>query len=200
MDNPQFQTDLRTLKRRVRDQRFSIGGLFACLFVALLAVYRLIGAEHIVVSPPTVTHSFWLSADHGSNDYLEQMGGFVAWLALDLTPTTVDWKKDQLLGFVAPEEEGRLKIRQELEADRLKKFNMSTYFLPQQFEPDEEKQSVLITGRLRTLVNGQETSTVQKRYLAEFSFPGGRTRLKSFKEVKDDEQKNSAAGAAVAGR
>ena len=48
---------------------------------------------------------------------------------------------------------------------------------------NESEQSVVVRGRLRTLVNGQETATESKTYLAEFQYAGGRMHLKSFKEI-----------------
>ena len=103
-----------------------------------------------------------------------------------------------LLKWCLPDNAGALKTRQELEATRLKKLNASTYFQLQQLVPDEETQSVLLTGFLLTQVNGVKTSDVQKTYRADFIFRGGRVHLKDFKEV-DRENPNSATGVAVAG-
>ena len=47
-----------------------------------------------------------------------------------------------LLGYVEPDQHGELKTRQELEAERLKRINASTFFMPQQLVPSEEDQSV----------------------------------------------------------
>ena len=102
---------------------------------------------------------------------------------LDVTPATIDWKKDILLGYVEPEQHGELKTRQELEAARLKRINASTFFLPQQLVPSEDTQSVVVRGRLRTLVNGLETANDLKAYLVEFGYGGGRMHLKTFKEL-----------------
>ena len=78
---------------------------------------------------------------------------------------------------------GELKTRQELEAVRLKRINASTFFMPQQLVPSEDAQTVVVRGRLRTLVNGLETANDLKAYLVEFSYRGGRMHLKTFKEV-----------------
>ncbi|MBB3122178.1 type IV conjugative transfer system protein TraE [Pseudoduganella violacea] len=196
MDHLRYQDDLKGLKDRIRGQRLAIGALTACLSVALLTVYQTLGTQRIVVTPPTVDKPFWVSGARVSNAYLEQMGGYVAWLILDVTPASVQWKKEALLSFVEPDEAGALKIRQEVEAERLKKLNASTYFLLQQLEPDEEKQTVLLSGRLRTYVNGQETSVTPKRYLAQFSYRGGRSHLKAFKEVDRDQQNIAATDGA----
>ena len=73
--------------------------------------------------------------------------------------------------------------RREVEAERLKRINAATVFAPQQLVPSEEGQSVVIRGRLRTLVNGFETANDLKAYRVEFSYAGARMHLKSFREV-----------------
>ena len=59
----------------------------------------------------------------------------------------------------------------------------NTVFAPQQLVPSEEGQSIVIRGRLRTLVNGFETANDLKAYRVEFSYAGARMHLKSFKEI-----------------
>lgn len=49
--------------------------------------------------------------------------------------------------------------------------------------PAEDTQSVVVRGRLRTLVNGLETANDLKAYVVEFSYGGGRIHLKTFKEI-----------------
>ena len=186
MDNPRYQDDLRELRSRIRGHRLVIGLLCLCLLIALMIAYALVGAQRVVVTPPHVTKSFWVAGERVSNAYLEQMGGYVAWLVLDVTPSSINWKKETLLGLVAPDDYDALKSRQDLEAERLRKMNAATYFSIQQLEPDEDKQTVLLTGRLRTLVNGHETSVLKKRYQVRFQYQGGRTHLRTFKEVGDE--------------
>jgi len=136
-----------------------------------------------VVVPPSLNKTFWVTRDQASNEYLEQMGSFIAWLVLDVTPASIDWKKDILLGYVEPDQYGPLRTRQEVEAERLKRINAATVFAPQQLVPSEEGQSIVIRGRLRTLVNGFETANDLKAYRVEFSYAGARMHLKSFKEI-----------------
>lgn len=197
MDNDKFQEDLKALRKLLRSQRLAMGGMIGCLLIALLIIYQVLGAQRVIVTPPQVSQPFWVSGGHVDTSYLEQMGGYVAWLVLDVTPGTINWKKDALLSFVEPADYGALKIRQEVEAERLKKLNASTYFLLQQLEPDQDKQNVMLTGRLRTYINGQETSVVPKRYLAQFSYRGGRTHLKTFTEVPNDPQNVAMANGTV---
>ena len=188
MDIHKYSTDLQWLRDRVRGQRLLIGALSVSLFVALLIIYQIAGTQRVVVLPPNVSKHFWVSGDRGDVSYLSQMGGYVAWLHLDLTPKSVDWKKEALLAIAAPEEYGELKKRLEVEADRIKRLNLSTYFELQQTVASEDEQSVVTTGLFVTMVNGQITSRIPKSYRAAFSVRGGPTPLTSLKEVRYDSQ------------
>ena len=183
MELAKLNGDLKELRQRNRALALTLGGVISGLLIALLIIVKLIGMERTIVVPPTINKTFWVTQDRVSKEYLEQMASFVAWLILDVTPATVDWKKDVLLNYAAPEQHGALKSRQEVEAERLKRINASTFFLPQQLVANDQDQTVAIRGRLRTQVNGQETATDTKAYLAEFQYAGGRVHLKAFKEI-----------------
>ena len=185
MDFARLSSDLKELRRRNRGLALALGGLVLGQVLSLVVVLNLLGSVRTLVVPPSINKSFWVERDKASAEYLEQMGSFIAWLVLDVTPATIDWKKDILLGYVEPEQHGELKTRQELEAMRLKRINASTFFSPQQLVPSEESQSVIVRGRLRTLVNGLETANDLKAYRVEFSYSGGRMHLKTFKEASD---------------
>jgi conjugal transfer pilus assembly protein TraE len=183
MDFERLSGDLKELRRRNRTLGAAVGLLAVGHVLALTVVLNLLGAVRTVVVPPSINKSFWVTRDKASGEYLEQMGSFVAGLVLDVTPASIDWKKDILLGYVEPEQYGGLKTRQELEAARLKRINASTAFAPQQLVPSEEGQSVVGRGGRPTLVNGVETANDVKAYLVEFSYAGGRVHLKTFKEL-----------------
>ena len=183
MDFAKLNNDLKEMRKRNHGLGLAVGGLIASLFTCLVIILNLVGTERTIVVPPSVDKTFWVTKDRVSKEYLEQMGSFVAWLILDVSPASIDWKKDILLNYVAPDQHGAMKSRQEIESERLKRINASTFFLPQQLVPSEEQQIVVIRGRLRTQVNGQDTATETKAYLAEFRYIGGRMHLKSFKEI-----------------
>jgi conjugal transfer pilus assembly protein TraE len=183
MDFERLSGDLRDLKRRNRGLGIAVGGLTVCLLLVLGVVLVLLGTVRTVVVPPTLHKTFWVAGDKASNEYLEQMGSFIAWLVLDVTPSTIDWKKDMLLGYVDPAQYGALKTRQEVEAERLKRINAATAFAPQQLVASEAAQSLVVRGRLRTLVNGHETGNEAKAYRIAFSHAGARMHIVSFQEV-----------------
>lgn len=197
MEFERLDGDLKELRRRNRALGRAVSGLVLAVTVALLAILKIAGTERTVLVPPAIEKAFWVKGAHGSKDYLEQLGAYFAWLILDVDPSTIDWKRDALLDWVSPDQHAAMKVRQDLEADRLKRMNGATWFRPQQLVANELQQSVVIRGRLRTQVNGQETSSETKAFLVEFDYAGGRASLKTFKEI-GNEQPGSAQTAAAA--
>ncbi|TXG80681.1 MAG: type IV conjugative transfer system protein TraE [Thermomicrobiales bacterium] len=193
MDLETQQNAIRELRARNRNQAFVITLLAVSLFVSVIGTLSVMGSERTVVVPPNLSKSFWVDGKRASADYLEQMGGFVSWLILDVSPQSIDWKKDILLDYVSPEQFGALQSRQNLESDRLKKLNASTYFATQQLSVREQSQEVEIRGRLKTQVNGLETTNEPKAYAAQFAYAGGRIHLESFKEIPYDNKPVQAA-------
>lgn len=193
MNPDRLQTDVNDLRDRVRKQGGANLLLSAAVVLALVVILNIVGMERTVVSPPTIEKTFWVSRDKASASYLEQMTGYVSWLVLDVAPESIEWKRDVLLTFVDPSTTGALKNQQELEATRLKRMNASTYFLPVQFASDEKEQAVIIRGKLRTQINGADTSVQDKAYVAKFRFSYGRVHLMTFKEVKYDVQSPTQA-------
>jgi conjugal transfer pilus assembly protein TraE len=183
MDFDRLNADRKELQRRNRGLGLAVGALSIGQILTLTALLNVMGSQRTVIVPPTLNKSFWVTDEKASGAYLEQMGTFIAWLILDVTPATIDWKKDVLLTYVEPDQHGALKSRQEIEAQRLKRINAATAFALEQLVANPDGLSVVIRGRLRTLVNGVETANEPKAYLVEFGFAGARMHLKTFKEV-----------------
>lgn len=185
MDNDTYQKDLRELRLGNRRKDLINGATVVALLMSLGINLRSIGMERTVLVPPNIEKTFWVSAETGDKAYLNQMAAFVAWLILDVDPSTVDWKRDVLLDFMTPDDHGAMRTKLELAAHRLKAMNATTSFLPQQLVVDEKHLTVTLHGRLRRQVNGEETGKETKGYLAQFNFSGGRIHLQTFKEIDD---------------
>ena len=192
MNPNQANKDLKVLTATVWQQRLAILGLTLCLGLALVIMFNMVGRERIVLTPPTIDKSFWVAKDKVSASYLEQMGSFIAYLTLDVSPSSIEWKKGMLLQYVAPDVYGVLQTRQDLEADRLKRLNATTQFSVAQLVPSEETFSVHLKGRLATFINGTRTSDVEKEYVVGFDYTGNRIQLKRFEEFNDGIRKNAA--------
>lgn len=183
MHHDRLSNDLKELRLRNRHLGLALVGLVVALLLALAVILAQLGTERTIVVPPAIDKTFWVTKNRASPEYLEQMGAFVGWLILDVAPDSIQWKKEVLLTYVTPDQSGAMKTRQELEADRLTRMNASTFFSLKQLIPNERMQSVVLVGRLRTQVNGQDTTAESKSYLAEFAYTGGRMHLKTFKEI-----------------
>ena len=184
MDFDRYQNDLRAQRKSNRTLGAVLALLGICQLVSLVVIASIVGSERTVIVPPNIDKSFWVSKDKASREYLEQMAGYVSWLMLDVTPSTVDWKRNVLLNWVSPDQHAAMKTKMDLEADRLRTNNATTSFLIQQLTADEKEQSVLITGRLRRQINGTDVAEPETRsYLAKFHYTGGRVHIQTFKEI-----------------
>jgi len=199
MNPSQANKDLKVLMATVWQQRLAIVGLVFCLGLALVIMFNMVGRERIVLTPPTIDKSFWVAKDKVSASYLEQMGSFMAYLTLDVSPSSIEWKKAMLLQYVAPDVYGVLQTRQDLESDRLKRLNATTQFSVAQLVPDEDSLSVHLKGRLATFINGTRTSDVEKEYVVGFDYTGNRIQLKRFEELNDGIRKTAADSVAAGG-
>lgn len=194
--------DLKLMRSTVRLQGASLALMGTCLLASLVLMFNMVGRDRIVVTPPSIDKTFWVSKERVSSAYLEQMGSFIAYLTLDVSPQSIDWKKTMLLQYVSPDIYGALQTRQDLEADRLRRLNATTQFSVAQLLPDEEAMNVTLKGRLATFINGARTSDVDKEYVAEFEFKGNRVQIRNFREIGNGESANriSAAAARVGAR
>jgi conjugal transfer pilus assembly protein TraE len=197
MNFDRHQEDMRTLRRDNRIKSLAILAQAGGLALSLFAILSIVGTERIVFVPPNITKSFWVTKDKVSKDYLEEMGAFVAWLQLDVSPKTVNWKRDVLLKWVSPEDYDGVKKHMDIEADRLVRNNAATFFEPQQLTADEKDQSVLITGRLRRQINGVDVGEPEIRtYISKFKYAGGRVHVNVFKEIVNAQPGQVQVGAA----
>lgn len=191
--------DLKLMRSTVRFQGAALALMGACLLSSLVLMFNMVGRDRVIVTPPSIDKTFWVSKDRVSSSYLEQMGSFIAYLTLDVSPQSIDWKKTMLLQYVSPDVYGALQTRQDLEADRLRRLNATTQFSVAQLLPNEEAMNVTLKGRLATFINGTRTSDIDKEYVAEFEFKGNRVQIRNFREIGNGESatKVSAANAGV---
>jgi conjugal transfer pilus assembly protein TraE len=200
MDFERHQQDLRAQRKSNRMLGAIVALLSACQLLSLAVIVSIVGSERTVIVPPSIDKTFWVTRTQASREYLEQMAGYVAWLMLDVSPSTIDWKRNVLLNWVPPAEHAAMKTRMDLEAERLRSNNASTSFLIQQFTADEKEQTVLVTGRLRRQINGTDVGEPETRsYLARFQYAGGRMHIQTFKEVAHAQAGQVRLSAADAG-
>ena len=185
MDSTRYENDLDQL--RSQNKRLMLVALLqtVVLFLAFILTLNLLGRDRTIVTPPTIDKSFWVTSDTASDDYIRQMSLWVSSLILDVTPDDVAYKEKLLLQYAHPELHGKLKERQDIEAERLRRDNTSTYFVMQTIRTHPEKLAAVISGRLHTLINGNHVADQEKNFLVRFKIDGGRAQLVEFTETQN---------------
>lgn len=148
------------------------------------AVISLADSGRTVVLPPSVEKSFWVEKDSVSATYLEQMAAYIAYLALQSSPATVDYQNKQLLEYVSPSSYGRIKQEMDYFADRLKKGSISQVFVPKAYEVNAARKTVLVQGGMTTYVNEKPVGQKDMSVVIGFEVVHGKLYVKSVKEVE----------------
>lgn len=167
------------------------------------AVISLADSGRTVILPPTVEKSFWVEKESVSASYLEQMAAYIAYLALQSSPATVDYQNKQLLEYVSPSNYGQIKQEMSYFADRLKKGNISQVFVPKAFEVNAGRKSVVVQGGMTTYVNEKPVGQREVSVTVGFEVVHGKLYVKSVKEMEAPSAGASAdsrgAGGAASG-
>lgn len=185
MDADRYDADLEQLASQNRRLAGITALLAISLLVSLIAILNMIGSERTVISPPIIKQSFWVTSNAASPSYLEEMSLWTSSLILDVTPDDIAYKSKLLLQYAHPDLHGKLKERQDLEIARLKRDNISTYFVLQTIRTDAPTLSAILTGRLHTLINGNQIADQERNFLVKWRVDGGRAQLVEFAEASN---------------
>ena len=142
------------------------------------------GHERIVMVPPTIDKSFWVTADHVSPEYLSEMSLFFADLRLNVTPSNAAMQRDVLLRYVNSGNYAALKSELLSESEHLTKSHLSTAFYPADIQVDAKKLISRITGDLQSKVGDSDLPVQHVLYEIHFSYHAGRLFVQSFEEIK----------------
>lgn len=162
----------------------AIGALVVCLLQAfiLLGMY---GKERIVLVPPTIEKSFWVSSKQVSPEYLSEMTQFFTYLRFNLTPENASLQRETLLRYVDSAYYNQLKSQLIQEADQLVAQHISLTFYPVNIKVNAPKLQVIIEGDLKTNVGDAFLPTKRVKYLIYYAFTGGRLLVKSFAMLEE---------------
>lgn len=187
MNLDRFKDGIASTRRATRFLVVLLGfAMLTNLALALFAI-RMTGHERILIVPPSIHKSFWVSAERVSPEYLEQMGYFLMQLTLNVTPQSIDHQSRVLLGYAAPESHGELRSALATTAQRLKRDGAATVFSAQDLTVDERGMRVGIRGQLTTYISDRRVAEVIKGYVIEFRYSAGRLQLKAFRETNPND-------------
>jgi conjugal transfer pilus assembly protein TraE len=187
MDSSRYDDDLEQSAAQNKRLALVAGALGLCLLLSLVIILNMLGRERTIVSPPALKQSFWLTSSTASASYIEEMSLWISSLILDVTPDDVAYKSKLLLQYAHPESHGKLKERQDLEIARLKRDNLSTYFVLATVHANADQLSAVLTGKLHTLINGARVADQERHFLVKWRMDGGRAHLVEFAEASQSD-------------
>lgn len=161
----------------------ALGCLLICL-LQILVMFFLIGREKIILIPPNVEKSFWVSAHHVSPEYLSEMTTFFANMRLNITPESAGIQRETILRYTDPVYYNTLKTRLVQEADRVTEQHIIMAFFPVNVKVDSKHFKTIIEGDIKSFVGETPLPTRRVSYLVTYRYDSGRLLVKSFEETK----------------
>lgn len=159
-------------------------GLVFVLIVQSVCIFVIRNQERIIVVPPNVRRSFWVSQNKVSRVYLEEMTRFFSNLLLNETPETFREQQNVLLRYVLPESYGVLKARWLREEDKIKQEQISSAFFPVDIMVNENNLTADIYGELDLFSGDSKPIAKQVHYRIHYILKNGHVLIKAFTEEK----------------
>lgn len=182
MKNDHYNDDLDDLKAGLRRAQYIHIGFIALLLAMAYVVVTAWGSAQTIVSAPGET-GYWVSRNAASQEYLERMGKWVAFMELTMTPAGADANEDELLKIVHPKYYGKCKEKMDLAIAKLKRDNAASIFSAQQIQTQPKFLAALIRGRLITYINSSRVADEDTVFFVQFEMSGGRVQLVEAHEV-----------------
>jgi len=177
MKTTDFKKKSSDTANEVRFLRTSVLLLSAVTLVMLL--YSIMRGGNTTVDvqiPPNITQSFWIQS-HGDFDksYLEQMGTFISYLVLNATPESIKFQGDILKPYLSPKAYGAFQIKLDARKERMKKYQVSTAFHPQQIYLSKSgKCRIQVAGSLQTFIGGVQSKSKPEKITIDCENINGR--------------------------
>lgn len=174
------------IKRRNAYLAIACGSLLLNILLGM-GMFSMIGRERVIIVPPKISQSFWISKSKVSPEYLSEMSHFFATLRFNITPSIVESQRDILLRYVAPEYYELLKMQLIKEGQEMAKNHITTAFYPVDIKVNAKHLEVLIIGDLVSTIGSNQLPAKRITYKIIYGYNNHRLLVKQFIEVKPDE-------------
>jgi len=172
---------------RHRNGYLALAGCAMGLNILLvILLFSMIGREKIVVVPPEIQKSFWVTSSKVSPEYLSEMVMFLNSLYLNVTPSNAAMQHTVLLHYVDPSVYEKIKVQLITMQDRLKKEHVTLSFQPSHIKVDNQKLMAEVSGDLQYTVGSILLTPRPVIYHWGFNYQQGRLRITSFPEEKQN--------------
>lgn len=163
---------------------FGVGMLFTNI---LLGVGILHKAEKVILVPPEINKTFWVSSKTVDEVYLSEMSIFWANILLNTAHGTSEFRTKVILDYVAPSFYGDLSKRLVEQDKYMSENDITTSFYFKEATVDAKNKKVILTGILRNFIAASEVKKSLVSYELSFVHKGYRWLLKSFKSLDEEE-------------
>jgi conjugal transfer pilus assembly protein TraE len=161
----------------------STGLLLLCLLLAGIDMC-LLSHEKVVIIPPSIEKSFWVSAQRVSPEYLSEMTVFFTNLRFNMTPESAASQRDTLLRYTDPTFYNALKTQLIQEADRITEQHITMAFFPVNIKVDSSHFKAVIEGDIKAFIGDTVLPTQRVKYVLTYRYDAGRLLVNSFAVVK----------------
>lgn len=192
-----YDADVQMLIRQNRFLWFTNAAVLAALVLVLLIAWNGMGANRTIVVPPKIEKTFWITDNAAAGEYIDQMGQWVSYLTLDVSPDNVEYKSALLLPLVHPDYHGAMQQKLRVNGERLKRDNATTSFDVRTVKSAPDVLAVILTGQFKVRINGAMVKDELRHYFVRFSLAGGRAQLMQFRQVAHDDVKAALSDAAL---
>ncbi len=173
------------LKQQNRFYRMFLFFMVLALIISTLVTYYAIKQEKVVLVPPSLSRTVEISGNKPSSSYLEEMVGYIFYLALNYVPETIDWQMENLLELFDSDTYSTYKQVFSRYAEDVKATGTSSSFVVTNIKVYPERRKIVVNGILNQWTRDRKFLTNDQRsYVIEYSFKYGRFYLKEFKECK----------------
>lgn len=147
-------------------------------------MFFMVGRERVVIVPPEIQKSFWVTSGRVSPEYLSEMVLFLTSLSFNMTPSNAAMQHNILLRYVDPSYYETLKVQLIEVEDQIKKEHITTSFYPNDIKVDTNKLIAEVSGDLQYTVGDTQLAPTHVSYQIKFSYKQGQLKITSFPEVK----------------
>lgn len=161
-------------------------GSVALNLLMIAFMFFMVGRERIIVVPPDIQRSFWLTSGKVSPEYLSEMTLFLVSLGFNVTPSNASMQHAVLLRYVDPNYYSTFKTALTDVAEKIKKEHATTTFYPNDVKVDTNKLIARVSGDLHYTIGDMHLAPKHVTYQFGFSYRQGQLKITSFPEVKSN--------------
>lgn len=193
-----MNTDVHTQIKNIaiiRQRNFFAGCMALALGANFLLSSKLATSTEKLIMVPGIGQEMTIDNSRVSQSYLEETSLLFISALLDLTPSTVEAKKEIILKYASLRSSDALRSLQEYFATVIaehRKFQLSTFFAPKKLHVDSKNLQVMVQGVLTSTFGKRGFEEKEVKYRLSFDYIGGHLMLKEFVRLKQKEQQSKA--------